>query len=84
MSLGEIIDELERCDLFISIGTSGNVYPAAGFVESARLSGAIVVELNMEPSANASSFTERSYGPATTIVPSYVQGLLRNHTEGKS
>lgn len=84
MSLGEIIDELEQCDLFISIGTSGNVYPAAGFVESARLAGAIVVELNMEPSANASSFTERNYGPATTIVPSYVQRLLRNHTEGKS
>jgi NAD-dependent protein deacetylase/lipoamidase len=84
MSIEEIIDELEQCDLFISIGTSGNVYPAAAFVERARLTGAIVVELNMEPSTNASSFIERNYGPATKIVPGYVHRLLRNHTKRKS
>jgi NAD-dependent deacetylase len=72
----EIISELEQCDLFISIGTSGNVYPAAGFVQQARLAGAHLVELNMEPSANANSFIERVYGPATEIVPDYTRRLL--------
>jgi NAD-dependent deacetylase len=76
LSMPAIISELEQCDLFISIGTSGNVYPAAGFVQQARLAGAHVVELNMEPSANANSFIERVYGPATEIVPDYTRRLL--------
>ena len=74
----EILRELKQVDLFIAIGTSGNVYPAAGFVEQARLADAMVAELNMEPSANASSFDERIYGPATRTVPSYVERLLCN------
>lgn len=67
---------LERCDLFISIGTSGTVYPAAGFVETARLAGARTVEINLEPSHGASLFEETIYGPATETVPRFVQTLV--------
>ena len=67
---------LAAADLFISIGTSGNVYPAAGFVAEARASGAHTVELNLEPSEGQSLFAEAVYGRATEIVPAYVQKLL--------
>ncbi|MBM3491104.1 MAG: NAD-dependent deacylase [Alphaproteobacteria bacterium] len=68
---------LAGCDLFVSIGTSGNVYPAAGFVADVRRGGrAHTVELNLEPSEGASLFAERRHGPATAIVPAYVAELL--------
>ncbi len=73
----EIAAALAACDLFISIGTSGTVYPAAGFVMEARENGAHTVELNLEPSKGASFFAERIHGPATEIVPVYVQKLLQ-------
>ena len=72
-----IYDALGACDLFISIGTSGTVYPAAGFVMEARTAGAHAVELNLEPSDGADLFLERIEGPATEIVPAYVDRLLR-------
>ncbi|WP_020086372.1 NAD-dependent deacylase [Hyphomicrobium zavarzinii] len=68
---------LEDADLFLSIGTSGNVYPAAGFVAEARSCGAHTVELNLEPSEGRSLFAEAIYGPATQVVPAYVDRLLR-------
>ena len=71
-----IATHLSAADLFISIGTSGNVYPAAGFVAEARLNGAHTVELNLEPSESASLFTEAIHGPATEVVPAYVERLL--------
>jgi NAD-dependent deacetylase len=71
-----IYEALTRCDLFISIGTSGTVYPAAGFVLEARTAGAHTVELNLEPSEGADLFLERIEGPATEIVPAYVDRLL--------
>ena len=71
-----IEDALFKCDLFISIGTSGNVYPAAGFVRGARYAGAHTVELNLEPSEGASDFHERRHGPASVIVPAFVEELL--------
>ncbi len=67
---------LLACDLFISIGTSGHVYPAAGFVAAAADAGAHTVELNLEPSQGASLFAEAIYGPATEVVPAYVERLL--------
>ncbi|MFM1815035.1 MAG: deacetylase of acetyl-CoA synthetase, NAD-dependent [Pseudomonadota bacterium] len=67
---------LSEADLFISIGTSGSVYPAAGFVALARQSGAHTVELNLEPSEGASMFAEAYHGPATEVVPAYVDRLL--------
>ena len=67
---------LTEADLFISIGTSGNVYPAAGFVAEARANGAHTVELNLEPSEGASLFAEAHHGPASQVVPMYVDRLL--------
>lgn len=72
----QIYAHLAEADLFISIGTSGNVYPAAGFVAEARSNGAHTVELNLEPSEGASLFSERHHGPASRIVPMYVERLL--------
>ncbi|MGQ0672044.1 MAG: NAD-dependent deacylase [Hyphomicrobium sp.] len=71
-----IAEALAAADLFISIGTSGNVYPAAGFVDEARAAGAHTVELNLEPSAGTSYFAEAIHGPATRVVPAYVQRIL--------
>jgi NAD-dependent deacetylase len=73
------MDRIERaltaCDLFVSIGTSGAVYPAAGFVQSARLAGARTVEINLEPTMGRSMFDEGVYGPATETVPAFFAGL---------
>ncbi|WP_041785378.1 Sir2 family NAD+-dependent deacetylase [Rhodospirillum centenum] len=67
---------LEGCGLFVSIGTSGNVYPAAGFVAEARAAGAMTLELNLEPSHGARLFAEGAYGPATSVVPAWVERML--------
>ena len=67
---------LNECSIFISIGTSGNVYPAAGFVQLATIAGARSIELNLEPSEGATLFTDARYGTATQIVPAYVDELL--------
>ncbi len=77
LEMDRIYEALGRCGLFISIGTSGNVYPAAGFVqEMRRCAGARTVEINLEPSEGATLFDERHYGPATEVVPAYVRRLL--------
>lgn len=76
--MDEIEAALDHADLFISIGTSGNVYPAAGFVQLAHDAGAHTVELNLERSLGASSFDEGIYGPATEVVASYVEELLKS------
>lgn len=70
-----IEDALQQCDLFVSIGTSSVVYPAAGFGQLAAMAGARTVELNLEPSANKSLFDEAHYGHATQIVPEFFAGL---------
>ena len=73
----EAIDTaLRAADLFVAIGTSGNVYPAAGFVQEAATSGARTLELNLEPSATASLFDAARFGPASQIVPHWVAELL--------
>jgi len=72
----EIGEALSRCDLFISIGTSGNVYPAAGFVSMANQVGAHTVEINLEPSLGQSRFKEKIYGKAGDVLPKYVESLL--------
>lgn len=76
LHLDEIGEALTRADLFASIGTSGNVYPAAGFFQIARRSGARTVELNLEPSANAARFTDAEYGPASVVVPAFFERVL--------
>lgn len=67
---------LTNCDVFVSIGTSGNVYPAAGFVREARFAGALTIEINLEPSNAASAFAHHIHGPAGTKVPAFVGELL--------
>ena len=74
--MDEIEAPLERADLFVSIGTSGAVYPAAGFVQLARAVGADTLELNLEPSAGTSLFAASEFGPASTLVPAWVDRLL--------
>ena len=77
IDMDRIYESLDDCALFMSIGTSGNVYPAAGFVSHVRNhTGGHTVELNLEPSSGASMFHETIHGPATEIVPAFVDKLL--------
>jgi NAD-dependent deacetylase len=78
MPLGlDLIDaELAASDVFVAIGTSGAVYPAAGYVTDARARGILTIELNLEPSDNARAFDDARYGPATEVVPAFVDELL--------
>jgi NAD-dependent deacetylase len=69
--LDEIAAAIAACDLFVSIGTSGSVYPAAGFVADARARGVPCTELNLEPSENAWMFSDARYGKAGEIVPQW-------------
>ncbi|MDH3451976.1 MAG: NAD-dependent protein deacylase [Gammaproteobacteria bacterium] len=72
---------LANCDLFVAIGTSGQVYLAAGFAELAAAKGAHTVELNLQPSAVASHFAEKRYGTATELVGDFVARMLGTGTE---
>ena len=73
----EIFQALDRCSIFLSIGTSGQVYPAAGFAEHVRMRGGVrSVELNLEKSVISRAFTETIFGPASEIVPTFVEKLL--------
>lgn len=77
LELDAIYEALAVCDVFIAIGTSGQVYPAAGFVEEVRRHGrAHTVELNLEPTVLNSRFAEHRQGPASAVVPRYVDDLL--------
>ena len=72
--LPRIFDALERCTLFLAIGTSGQVYPAAGFIEHVRMkTQARTVELNLEPSSIRHLFQESTLGPASQTVPAFVE-----------
>ncbi|MFN7127855.1 MAG: NAD-dependent deacylase [Brevundimonas sp.] len=75
LAMDRIEAALEACDLFVSIGTSGAVYPAAGFVQSARYAGARTVEINLEPTQGARLFDQGVYGPATQAVPAFFDGF---------
>lgn len=81
---GEMPYEMERiysllaeCDLFLSVGTSGNVYPAAQFVQEAARHGAHTVEINLEPSLGVSDFAEARHGRAGALLPIFVDEVLR-------
>ena len=79
----EAIDEaVRRADLFVSIGTSGAVYPAAGFVRTARHCGAQTLELNLEPSQGSIYFDESRMGAATVLVPAWVDEMLADTVAG--
>lgn len=76
--MDEAMDAIMGADLFVSIGTSGAVYPAAGFVSEARALGVPATELNLEPSENAHLFTDSRYGPATEVVPEWAREILKS------
>lgn len=74
--MGEIYGALREADLFVSIGTSGAVYPAAGLVRNARELGVQTLELNLERSQGSQWFHETRLGPATEVVPAWVEEIL--------
>jgi len=74
--MDRIEDALREADLFVSIGTSGAVYPAAGFVQTARYCGAHCLEMNLEPSQGSVFFHESRMGSACDLVPAWVDDLL--------
>jgi NAD-dependent deacetylase len=74
--MDRIEEALRRCDLFVSIGTSGAVYPAAGFVQTARYCGAKALEMNLEPSLGSVYFDETRIGKAGELVPAWVAEVL--------
>ncbi|HET6372588.1 MAG TPA: NAD-dependent deacylase [Candidatus Polarisedimenticolia bacterium] len=76
LEMQRIAEALSSCDIFAAIGTSGNVYPASGFAQSARAAGARTVELNLETTAVSDIFDRRILGPAGRTVPAFVSELL--------
>ena len=76
LQMNRINSALENCDLFVAIGTSGNVYPASGFYQIAKIRKASTVELNLE--RTGSSFDRHVRGPATECVPQFFESLLRS------
>jgi len=74
--MDEIYAALSSCDLFIAIGTSGNVYPAAGFVQAASQAGAYCIEINLEDSQVSDYFDEHIIGKAGETVPMWVEEVL--------
>ena len=72
-----IWEAVENAEIFAAIGTSGQVYPAAGLAQHARRKGAETVELNLAASAVSSDFTDHRTGPATEVVPAWVAELCR-------
>jgi len=76
MEMELICDRLQRCDLFLAVGTSGQVYPAAGFVELARRAGARTIEVNVEETGPAGAFDRRVTGKAGDTLPPLVEKLL--------
>ena len=75
LQMNRINSALENCDMFVAIGTSGNVYPASGFYQTAKIRQACTVELNLE--RTGSSFDQHVSGPATECVPQFFESLLR-------
>ena len=74
--MDEIDAALMNADLFVSIGTSGAVYPAAGYVQTARYLGMPTLEINLEPSQGSVFFDESRIGKAGELVPEWVEEML--------
>jgi NAD-dependent deacetylase len=74
--MDRIEQALAQADIFVAIGTSGNVYPAAGFVQMARHVGAKTVEMNLDPSETVALFEDTRPGKASLTVPQWVDGIL--------
>jgi len=80
LNMPQIYDALTKANYFIAIGTSGNVYPAAGFIDIARKSGSKTIELNLKPSLGENLFNQKIYGKATEVVPTFVAELIKTRS----
>jgi NAD-dependent deacetylase len=79
--MDQINDALQACDLFMVIGTSSQVYPAAGFIETVRyINHAYTVELNLDSTQSSARFHDSRLGPATRLVPEFVNDILKDKT----
>lgn len=76
LEMERVHEELILAELFVAIGTSGAVYPAAGFVDLARQAHATTMEINLAPGDNAEAFDDARYGPATWTVPAWVEAVI--------
>ena len=81
LCMDEVEDILRKCDLFISIGTSGVVYPAAGFVQLAKYYGADTVEFTLDTTANNYLFDKHIFGKAGETLPPYIEELIKSIKE---
>lgn len=84
LCMDKVEEFLRKCDLFISIGTSGVVYPAAGFVQTAKYYGADTIEFTLEPTANNYLFDRHIYGKASETFPKFVEALIKECNEIKN
>jgi len=76
-----ILAHLSEADQFVAIGTSGQVYPAAGFVQEVATRGIPRLEMNLDPSETSPVFTEHRIGKATKTVPIWVEEVLTGATK---
>ncbi len=79
MHMEAILNAVETCEVFIVVGSSGHVYPAAGLVDQANNAGARTVLVNLEAPINASAFDEILLGPAGELLPQLVDRLLNDN-----
>lgn len=84
LCMDKVEDILRKCDLFISIGTSGVVYPAAGFVQLAKYYGADTVEFTLDTTANNYLFDKHVYGKAGETLPPYIDELIKGAEQQKN
>lgn len=77
LCMDEVDTLLRRCDLFLSVGTSGVVFPAAAFVQTAKYYGAQTFEFNLEPTSNNFYFDKHIFGPAGTTLPAFVDEMIK-------
>ena len=81
--MDKVEDLLRKCDLFISIGSSGVVFPAASFVQTAKYYGADTIEFTLEPTANNFYFDRHIFGPAGKTFPPYIEELITSSQNKK-
>lgn len=81
LCMDEVDTLLRRCDLFLSVGTSGVVFPAAAFVQTAKYYGAATYEFNLEPTSNNFYFDKHIFGPAGTTLPAFVDEMINSNNQ---
>ncbi|MCQ2741508.1 MAG: NAD-dependent deacylase [Alphaproteobacteria bacterium] len=78
LCMDKVDDLLRHCDMFLSVGTSGVVFPVAAFVQTAKYYGAATFEFNLEPTSNNFYFDKHIFGPAGTTLPAFVDEMIKS------